>query len=467
MDTRNIAHVPQNCKQSFATVLKRVVSTGAALCAVGIGLILVRTTVAEESASPNTWTSENLESLVDLYQHFHQAPELSFAEKETAARLAEELRAVGAMVTTEVGGHGVVGVLENGPGKVLMIRTDLDALPVAEMTGLPYASKVRTKDERGATVGVMHACGHDLHMTNLVGVARYLAAHRDAWQGTVVFIGQPAEERGAGARAMLADGLFARFPRPDFAVALHVASDVPTGKIQYGSGYTQANVDSVDITIKGRGGHGAYPETTIDPIVIAARLVLDLQTIVSREIKPTDPAVITVGSIQGGTKHNIIGDECRLQLTVRSYRPSVRQHLLDAIRRKASAAAASAGAPEPVIEVSEGTPSLYNDPELMARIAAMLEQTIGEANVIAGEPSMGGEDFSQYGLAGVPICMFKLGSVDQSRLDQFAARKEPPPSLHSPLYYPDAANSLSVGVQAMATIALDLLAPPDGTSVGE
>jgi amidohydrolase len=349
----------------------------------------------------------------------------------------------------------------------LMLRADLDALPVAEQTGLTYASKVRTKDERGATVGVMHACGHDLHMANLVGVAKYLASHRDRWSGKLVVIGQPAEERGAGARAMLEDGLFSRFPRPDYAVALHVASDVPTGEIEYRPGYSQANVDSVDITVKGRGGHGAAPDTTIDPIVIAARLVLDLQTIISRELKPVDPAVITVGSIHGGNKHNVIGDECKLQLTVRSYTPEVREKLLAAIRRKSSAAATSAGAPEPVIEVSEGTPALFNDPELTTRVVEAIKKAIGEAHVTEAEPSMGGEDFSQYGLAGVPVCMFKLGAVDQKRLNEFKTRDGPPPSLHSPLYYPDAEASLRVGVPAMVAAALELLPPADAAPSGE
>jgi len=286
-----------------------------------------------------------------------------------------------------------------------------------------------------------------------------LAGHRDQWSGTIVLIGQPAEERGAGAEAMLADGLFARFPRPYFAVAIHADADSPVGQIGYHAGFSQANVDSVDITIKGRGGHGAFPEATIDPIVIAARLVLDLQTIVSREVKPTEPAVITVGSIDGGTKHNIIPDECKLQLTVRSYSPEVRQLLQDAIRRKALAAAASAGAPEPIVEVSEGTPSLYNDPKLTARVVKALRHALGDANVKDVEPSMGGEDFSRYGLAGVPICMFKVGAVKAERLDEFKARREPPPSLHSPLFYPDAAEALSVSVPAMTAVALELLPP--------
>jgi len=371
--------------------------------------------------------------------------------------MAQELRDLGIAATPSVGGHGVVGVLKNGPGKTLLLRADMDALPVAEQTGLPYASKVRVTDARGATVGVMHACGHDIHMTNLVGVARYLAANRDRWSGTVVFLFQPAEEMGAGAESVIADGLLVRFPRPDFAVALHVAADAPVGQLGYRAGSAMANVDSVDITIKGRGGHGASPETTIDPVVIAAKLILDLQTIVSREVKPIHPAVVTVGSIHGGTKHNIISDECRLQLTLRSLTPEVRKQLQDAVRRKAQAAAASAGAAEPTIEVSEGTPALTNDPELTARVAGVLKRVFGDEHVVEGEPVMGGEDFGRYGLAGVPICMFRLGSVSQQRLDEFADRNEPPPSLHSPLYYPDAAETLTVGVPAIASVAIDLL----------
>jgi hippurate hydrolase len=396
---------------------------------------------------------------VELYRQLHQAPELSLKEEKTAARMAEELRSLGAKVTTGIGGHGVVGVLENGPGKVLMLRADMDALPVAEQTKLPYASKVRAQDARGATVPVMHACGHDIHMTNLVGVARYLAGNRGSWSGTVVFLFQPAEELGAGAAAMLADGLLDRIPRPDFAVALHVSSDVPTGQIHYRAGYALANVDSIDILIKGRGGHGASPETTIDPVVIAARLILDLQTIVSREVKPINPAVVTVGSIHAGTKHNIISEECRLQLTLRSLTPEVRKQLQDAVRRKALAAAASAGAPEPSVEVSEGTPAMYNDPALMARVVEVLKRSLGDEKVVETDPAMGGEDFSQYGLAGVPICMFRLGAVSQKRLDEYAAQNISPPSLHSPVFYPDAEEALTTGVVGMASVAVDLLKP--------
>jgi hippurate hydrolase len=430
----------------------------------GVACCHVAAAATDEAAE---WVDANLKSLVELYQTFHQTPELSLQEKETAGRFAAELRSAGFEVTSNVGGYGVVGVLKNGPGKTLLLRTDLDALPVAEETGLPYASKVRVKDERGATVGVMHACGHDVHMTSMVGVVRYLASHRGDWSGTLVVIGQPAEERGMGARAMLDDGLFRRFPRPDFAIALHVASDLPPGKIEYRGGYAQANVDSVDITIKGRGGHGSAPDTTIDPIVIAARLVLDLQTIVSREIKPIDPAVVTVGSIHGGTKHNIIDDDCTLQLTVRSYAPEVREKLLSAIKRKALAAAASSGAPEPTIKVSEGTPSVYNDPQLTDRVVATIKGVAGDENVTEAEPSMGGEDFSRYGLAGVPICMYRLGTVDQQRLDQYKKEGVPPPSLHSPLYYPDAEASLRVSVPVMVAIVEDLLPPQTSGADGE
>ena len=409
------------------------------------------------AAEPRAWLAENADDLLELYKHFHAHPELSFEEQETAARLATELRAAGAEVTQDVGGHGVVAIVKNGDGPTLMLRTDLDALPVVEQTGLPYASTVRVTDKRGAVVGVMHACGHDIHMTNLVGVARYLAAHKDAWQGTLMLIGQPAEERGAGAKAMLDDGLFRRFPRPDFAIALHVDASLETGKVGYRTGYSLANVDSVDIKIHGRGGHGAYPHATIDPIVIAARLVLDLQTIVSREVKPIEPSVITVGSIHGGTKHNVIGDLCELQITVRSYSQEVRRQLHAAIRRKTLAAAASAGAPEPDVEISEGTPSLWNDPELGERAAAAFRRELGDENVTDAEPSMGGEDFSRYGLEGVPIMMYRLGAVNAERLAELTADGGAPPSLHSPFFYPDPQPAITTGCRTMIAAALDIL----------
>ncbi len=426
------------------------------ICPLHVAIAKVTVTTPGDALA-KTWAAENVDEVSELYRELHQAPELSFEEKETAARMAQELRAIGADVRTDIGGHGLIGILKNGPGKVLLIRADMDALPVAEETGVPYASKVRATNERGQTVGVMHACGHDIHMSNLVGVARMLADNKSIWSGTVIFLLQPAEEKGEGALAMLNDGLLTMFPRPDFAIALHVAADTPSGTIGYAPGYACANVDSVDITIKGRGGHGAYPETTIDPIVIAARLVLDLQTIVSREIKPTEPAVVTVGAIQGGTKHNVIGDECHLQLTVRSYSPEVRAQLAAAIARKAEAAAMSAGAPEPEILISEGTPSLYNDPELAERVAGVARRVLGDKNVTRSEPTMGGEDFSRYGKAGIPICMFKLGAVSANRLAEFKRQGTPPPSLHSPRFYPDPEATLETGITTMGAVALDLL----------
>lgn len=412
-----------------------------------------------QAETPRAWVKDNLKDVVELYHHFHTHPELSFHEKETAARLAKEWEAVGAKVTTGVGGHGVVGILANGDGPTLMLRTDLDALPVTEQTGLGYASKVKViNPDDGTETGVMHACGHDIHIANIIGVARYMAANKDLWSGTLMMIGQPAEERGAGAKAMLEDGLFERFPKPDFAVALHVDSSSATGTVGYRAGYALANVDSVDITCRGRGGHGAYPHTTIDPIVQAAQLVMALQTIVSREIKPLEPAVITVGSIHGGKKHNIIADECHLQITVRSYSDEVRKQLLAGIQRKAKGVAISMNAPEPVVKISEGTPSLFNDEELAARVGKVLTQVVGEENVSEAEPSMGGEDFSRYGKAGVPILMYRLGAVDARRLDRFKALGTPPPSLHSPLFYPDADATLATGLETMSNIALDLLA---------
>ena len=419
-----------------------------------LGLCLATPLAADE---PREWAKKNLDDLVALYQHFHQTPELSFKEKETSARLAQELKAAGYVVTSNVGGYGVVGILKNGDGPRLMLRTDLDALPVTEQTGLVYASKLVAHDEAGHESGVMHACGHDIHITNLIAVARYLAANKDRWRGTIMCIGQPAEEKGGGAKAMLKDGLFTRFPKPDFALALHCSSALTSGTIGYRAGYTLANVDSVDITMHGKGGHGAYPHTTVDPIVQAAHLVLDLQTIVSRELKPTEPAVVTVGAIHGGTKHNIIGESCHLMLTVRNYNPEVRKQILAAIKRKANAVAASAGAKEPTITLSDGTPATYNDEKLVERIVPVFRRVLGDDRVIATEPTMGGEDFSEYGLAGVPIFMFWLGTIDQERMDGLKRVGQQPPSLHSPLYYPTADESLETGVTAMASAVLELL----------
>ena len=424
---------------------------------VSIGVGSLASSVFGSDDSLRDWSKQQIDELVGLYRDFHANPELSFREERTAAKLAEELKRVGAEVTTGVGRQGVVGLIKNGEGPVIMIRTDLDALPVIEATGLAYASKVKTKDPKGNEVGVMHACGHDVHITCQIGTARYLASHKDEWRGTVMFVGQPAEEVGGGAEAMLKDGLFTRFPRPHYALALHVDASLPTGKIGFKAGYILANVDSVDIVMKGKGGHGAFPHTTIDPIVQAAHLIVDLQTLVSRENSPFEPAVVTVGSIHGGTKHNIIGDNCRLQLTVRSYSPEVRDKLIEGIKRKAKAAAASAGAAEPTIELSDWTPATKNDSELVERVVPTFRRVLGDDNVIPVEPSMGGEDFSQYGLAGVPIFMFRLGSVNADRLQDMKKDGKTPPSLHSPFYYPDAGESITTGVTSMSAAVIDLL----------
>lgn len=395
-----------------------------------------------------SWIDDELPSLVGVYQTLHRSPEVTWDENQTAATIADAWTANGFNVTTGIGKVGVVALLENGDGPTVMVRCDMDALPVTEITQLPYSSE---------NDGVMHACGHDVHMSNAIGVARYMSLHRSDWSGTLMMIAQPAEEKGEGAKAMLADGLFDRFPKPDFALALHVAGDKPAGTVAVLPGYSQANVDSVDIVVKGRGGHGAKPETTIDPIVQAAELVMALQTIVSREVAPIDPAVVTVGAINGGTKHNIIGDSCHLQLTVRTYSDAVRRQVLDAIRRKAEAVAQSYGAPPPDVVYSEGTPSLENDAELAGRMRAVFAGALGEDNIVPNVPSMGGEDFSRYGRAGVPILMYSLGSVDAKRLARFEALGVPPPSLHSGAYYPDIEPTLRTGVLTMTAAALELL----------
>jgi amidohydrolase len=401
--------------------------------------------------------------LVALYVDLHRNPELSLHEEKTAAKLAQRLRRLGFEVTTGVGGTGVVGVLKNGAGPTVMLRTELDALPVEEKTGLPYASTVKTRNDAGVEVPVMHACGHDVHMTVWSGTAARMVQERGSWHGTLVLIAQPAEEVVKGARAMLADGLFTRFPKPDFVVALHDSPKLAAGKVGVISGFSQASSDSVDVTVYGKGGHGALPHTTIDPVVIAARTVVAWQTIVSREKDPLEPAVVTVGSIHGGTKHNIIPDEVKMQLTVRTYKSEVRQRVLDAITRIARAEAAAAGAPrEPTVAVVEGTAANYNDPKLTARVAETLRRRLGAENVVEIQPEMSSEDFSQYGLAGVPAMMFRLGAAEPQALAKAAAAGAELPSLHSALFAPDRDPTLRTGVAAETAVLLDLFGKPAG-----
>jgi hippurate hydrolase len=399
-------------------------------------------------------------ALETLYKQLHSHPELSLQEEQTAGRLVEELKGTGFKVTTGIGGHGLVAVLENGQGPTVLVRTDMDALPVTEQTGLPYASKVRQRDRNGNDVGVMHACGHDMHMTCWIGTARLLAALKDRWQGTLVFIAQPAEEIGAGAKAMLNAGLFKKFPRPDYCLALHCDNLNAHGHISYTEGLALANVDSVDITVRGKGGHGASPHLTVDPIVLAARIVLDLQTLVSRETKPTDPAVVTVGSIHGGTKHNIIPNEVKLQLTVRTTKDSVRKNVLEGIERIAKAAAMGAKAPEPIVQVSpeEFTPALLNDAALTRRTVGVLKEVLGADHVHERPPVMGGEDFARYGREGVPIFLFFLGTMPPERVAESEKEGGPAlPSLHSDQYYPIPEPSIRTGVLSMTLAVLNLV----------
>lgn len=394
-----------------------------------------------------------------LYLELHRNPELSMKEQKTAARLAAELKASGYEVTTGVGGTGVVGVLRNGAGPTVLLRTELDALPIEEKTGLPYASTVKTVDMNGKTQPAMHACGHDIHMAGWTGAAALLARHKDLWHGTVVMVGQPGEEVVQGARAMIADGLFKRFPKPNFAIAIHDSSDEPAGKVVIVPGFGMASVDSVDVTIFGRGGHGARPHKSVDPVVIAARTVLALQTLVSREKDPLEPAVITVGSIHGGTKHNIIPDEVKLQITVRTYNPAVRKQLLDGIARIARGEAAMALAPrEPEIKVSESQDSTYNDPVLAHRLETALAQRLGKASVVEGKPDMVAEDFGEFGkAAGVPSVLIRLGAVEPKKYAEATAAGTPLPSLHSATFVPDRGPTIRADATVLVLATLELL----------
>lgn len=403
-------------------------------------------------------------SLMAIYDDLHANPELSFMEVRSAAVMAREARAAGFTVTEKVGGHGVVAVLRNGPGPVVLIRADMDGLPVTEQTGLPGASKVRVVTAEGVETGVMHACGHDTHMTAWVGTARLLAANKGQWSGTIVMIAQPAEERGAGAVAMLKDGLFTRFPKPDYAIAFHDAAQFPAGMLAYTPGYALANVDSIDVHVKGVGGHGAYPHTTKDPIVLASRIVGSLQTLVSREVDPQDAAVVTVGSFHAGTKHNIISDEAKLQLTVRSFSDQTRMLLLDGIRRIAKGEAIAAGVPEdrmPVVRVEdkEFTPATFNTPDFTLAMGELLKTRFGEARVKQVPAVMGGEDFGQFQRADTNIksMIFWVGGVRQSEYDAAMKEGRQLPSLHSPFWAPDAPVVIATASEAMAAMTLKLL----------
>jgi amidohydrolase len=393
-----------------------------------------------------------------LYLDLHQNPELSSHEVQTAAKLAERLKKIGYDVTEHVGGTGFVAIMKNGSGPTVMLRTELDALPVEEKTGLPYASKVHAKDDAGHDVPVMHACGHDLHMASLIGTATIMAHSKNTWHGTLMLIGQPAEETISGAKAMLEDGFLKRFPKPDVAVALHVYNLLPAGTVGIAPGVMNNNADSIRITIYGKGGHGSAPHTAIDPIVIAARTILALQTIPSREVKPGEMAVVTVGYIHAGTKNNIIPDQAELGLTIRTNKPEVRRQVLTAIDRISKAEAEAAAAPRPpLIEHYESTDLVYNDPALAARMRMVLETELGKEHVVTADPTTGSEDFSYFVEQKIPGFYFNLGGADPEKFAAAKAAGTQLPSNHSSLFAPDVDPSLHTGIAAEVAVLRNLL----------
>lgn len=409
-------------------------------------------------------------SLDAIYKDLHTHPELSYHEERSSQIVADELRKAGYEVTDHFGkypdpaltGYGVVAVMKNGAGPTVLVRTDLDALPLEEKTGLPYASTAKGKADDGTDVPVMQACGHDIHMTVFVGTARLLSQLKNQWRGTLILIGQPAEERApGGAEAMLRDGLYSKFPKPDYCLALHDNAGLETGKVGYGDGYIFAGVDTVDITIRGAGGHGAYPHLTRDPVVMAAETVLALQTIVSREVPPTESAVVTVGSIHGGTKHNIIPDEVHLQITVRTYKKEVRDLVLNSIQRITKGISQAGGGKDPIIDLHADAyvPAVYNNPDLVKKTVPAFIAALGKDNVVPVPPVMGGEDFSWYSLPdlSIPSFQFWIGAVDPAKVAESKKTGQPLPSLHSSLFAPVPEPTIKTGIKAMTAAVLNLL----------
>src|SRR5215510_6382921 len=442
--------------------MRKLLLVGAAITALAIN-------ITAQQLSLDAMIDRDIASWLMTYRALHAAPELSHREEKTSAFVAGELRKLGFTVTERIGkyqnsqwvGYGVVAVLKNGPGPTVLVRTELDALPVEEKTGLPYASQVKTKNDAGLEVSVMHACGHDIHMTSFLGTAKMLTELKSRWSGTLIMLGQPAEETGDGANAMLRDSLYANFPKPDFAIALHDKPELETGKVGYTPGYAMASATSIDIKIRGVGGHGSAPETTKDPIVVAAQVVMALQTIVSRENSPLEPAVVTVGSIHGGTRYNIIPDEVNLQLTVRTYKEEVRKHILASIERIVKGVAMTVGIPEdraPTVKVAEGTNSTYNDPQLLERLTGAFKRALGEDNVVKMPPMMASEDFGYFSMDHkIPATIFWLGASDAAKVK---ARRESGvalPGLHSALFAPIPEPTLRTGVKAMTSAVLELM----------
>ena len=441
--------------------------------ALGVGgsILTSNFALAQEMTVEKTAVSE-LPSLLAIYKDIHSHPELSTREEKTSALVAKELRATGCEVTENFGKYdnpnlkcyGVVGIMKNGTGPTVLVRTDMDALPVEEDTGLPYASKVTAQGDDGREVHVMHACGHDAHMSAFIGTARALQRLKDRWSGTIVFIGQPAEETVGGARALLKAGLYNRFGKPDFALGFHDKADLQAGHIGVTPGYTYANVDSVDVTVRGVGGHGAYPHKTKDPIVLAAEMINAWQTIASRENNPLDPIVVTVGSIHGGTKHNIIPDEVKMQLTVRTYKSEVRDRVLKAIDQIAKGIASAGGVPAdraPIVNVlkDQFTPATYNNPDLTKRLVGVWKNVLGADNVEIVDPTMGGEDFAEYSLPdhSIPAVDFHIGAVDPEKIAQFKREGKELPSLHSSKFAPVPEPTIRVGIIGMTSAVLDLM----------
>jgi len=436
-----------------------------------LSIFASRFALAQEMTVEKTAVSE-LPSLLAIYKDLHSHPELSWHEEKTSAFVAKELRATGCEVTENFGkydnpnlkSYGVIGMMKNGTGPTVLVRTDMDALPVHEETALPYASNVVTKNDEGKDVPVGHMCGHDAHMSAFIGTARALQRLKDQWAGTIMFVAQPAEETGNGARALLNGGLYNRFGKPDFALGFHDKADLQTGRIGITPGYTYANVDSVDVTVRGIGGHGAYPHKTKDPVVLAAEMINAWQTIASRENNPLDPIVVTVGSIHGGTKHNIIPDEVKMQLTVRTYKSDVRDRVLKAIDEIAKGIANAGGVPvdrAPIVNVlnNQFTPATYNNPDLTKRLVAVWKNVLGADNVEIVDPTMGGEDFSEYSLPdhSIPAVDFHIGAVDPEKIVQFKKEGKELPSLHSSKFAPVPEPTIRVGIIGMTSAVLELM----------
>lgn len=427
-----------------------------------VSLLFISFTSFSQNDKISTISNQLAKDLNPFYIDLHQSPELSYMEFKTAKKMAVKLRELGFDVTEGVGGNGVVGVFKNGKGKTIMLRTDMDALPIKENTGLPFASKVIMKDDKGIEAPVMHACGHDMHMTVWLGTLKAMLEMKDEWKGTIIAVAQPAEEVSGGSIAMINDGIFKRFPKPDYALCYHVSAELPAGTIGYYPGPIFAGVNSVDISIYGIGGHGALPHTTIDPIVIASRTVLALQTVVSREINPFNPAVITVGSIHGGSKHNIIPDEVKMQLTVRFFKDEVFEQIKEALYRIPKGIAISAGTPEdklPKVSIAnEFTPPVSNNADLVMKGVKSMQDILGKALVNQVDPSTVGEDFGKYGRTeeNIPIALFWLGSVNHELYEDHLKNGTNIPSLHNAGFAPDFTPTFKGGVSAMSKTMIDL-----------